>query len=156
MLKITICSIGQKMTKWVDEASKELSKRLDKKIQIEWIELPLIKRTTDNKLSQIIEKEYESFLNAIPPKAYLIALDANGSNFNSEELANRMSTLQQHYSHWCIVIGGPEGLHPLLKKKAQEMWSLSPLTFPHPMVRLILLESIYRSWCIQHNHPYHK
>lgn len=156
MLKITICSIGQKMPKWVDDASKELSKRLDKKIQIEWIELPLIRRTTDNQLAQVIEKEYQSFLNVIPPKAYLIALDANGDSFHSEGLASRMSFLQNLHSHWCIVIGGPEGLHPLLKEKAKEKWSLSPLTFPHPMVRLILLESLYRSWCILHNHPYHK
>lgn len=156
MQKITICAVGQKMPKWVNEASQELAKRLHQKMQLEWIELPLIKRSGIQQLSQILEKEYQLFLEAIPPKAHLISLDAKGKLYSSEQLANRMSELQQHTSHWCIIIGGPEGLHPELKAKAEESWSFSPLTFPHPLVRLILLESLYRSWCIQHNHPYHK
>ncbi|HBB53264.1 MAG TPA: 23S rRNA (pseudouridine(1915)-N(3))-methyltransferase RlmH [Legionellales bacterium] len=156
MLKITICCIGQKMPKWVDMAHTELSKRLERKIQVEWIEIPLIKRTASTHLSQILEKEYQLLLDSIPPKAHIICLDAKGKNYSSEGLADRMKELQQIHSHWCIVIGGPEGLHPALKEKASEMWSLSSLTFPHPLVRLILLESLYRSWCILNNHPYHK
>jgi len=156
MLKITICAIGQKMPGWVNEASSELKKRLIQKIQLEWVELPLIKRSHSQQSNQIFEKEYQSFLDAIPQKAYLIALDAEGQLFDSKQLAARMEELQTQHSHWCIIIGGPEGLHPNLLKKAQQKWSLSPLTFPHPMVRLILLECLYRSWCIQHNHPYHK
>jgi 23S rRNA (pseudouridine1915-N3)-methyltransferase len=156
MQKVTVCAVGQKMPKWVNEASQELAKRLHQKIQLEWIELPLLKRSTNQQLSQILEKELQLFLDAIPTKAHLITLDAQGKLFSSEKLAARMSELQQLSSHWCIVIGGPEGLHPQLKAKALESWSLSPLTFPHPLVRLILLESLYRSWCIQNNHPYHK
>jgi 23S rRNA (pseudouridine1915-N3)-methyltransferase len=156
MLKITICSIGQKMPKWVDEATKDLGKRLIQKIQVDWVELPLIKRTNPQQLNQIFEREYHTFLEHIPPRAYLIALDAQGKLFNSEQLASRMDDLQNLHSHLCIIIGGPEGLHPKLLKKAQEKWSLSPLTFPHPLVRIILMESLYRSWCIMNNHPYHK
>ena len=156
MLKITIVAIGQKMPKWVDEASLELMKRLDKKIQIEWIECPLIKRTSSQQLHQILEKEYHQMLDVIPSKAHMISLDAQGKSYSSEALAARMSCLLNRHSHWCILIGGPEGLHPALKVKAHESWSLSALTFPHTMVRLILLESLYRSWCILNNHPYHK
>jgi len=156
MLKITVVAIGQKMPKWVNEASLELMKRLDKKIAIEWIECPLIKRTNPQQLSQILEKEYQVMLDSIPSKAHIISLDASGKLYNSEDLADRMSNLLNTNSHWCILIGGPEGLHPQLKAKAHESWSLSKLTFPHPMVRLILLETIYRCWCILHNHPYHK
>ena len=156
MLKITVVAIGQKMPKWVDEASSELMKRLDRKIQIEWIECPLIKRTNPQHLSQILEKEYHQMLDCIPSKAHSISLDAKGKLYSSEDLAAKMSYLLNLHSHWCILIGGPEGLHPELKVKAHESWSLSKLTFPHPMVRLILLESLYRSWCILNNHPYHK
>ena len=156
MLKITVCSIGQKMPKWLNEATSEHLKRLEHKIQIDWIELPLIKRTTSSQLSQILEKEYHSIMSAIPDKTYIIALDAQGQTFSSEKLAAKMDDLQQLHSHWCIIIGGPEGLHPKLLKHAHEKWSLSPLTFTHPLVRLVLLESIFRSWCILNNHPYHK
>jgi 23S rRNA (pseudouridine1915-N3)-methyltransferase len=156
MLKITICSIGQKMPIWVNEATTELLKRFEHKIQIEWVELPLIKRTTPSQLDQILEKEYVNLLNTIPEKAYLIVLDANGKTFSSEQLSSKMSDLQQQYSHWCFIIGGPEGIHPKLKQIAKEKWSLSSLTFTHPLVRLILLESLFRSWCILNNHPYHK
>lgn len=156
MLKITICSIGQKMPNWLNEASKEFLKRLEHKIHIDWIELPLIKRTTSSQLSQILEKEYHSLLQAIPEKSYIIALDAKGTSFSSEKIAQKMSELQTVYSHWCIVIGGPEGIHPKLLQMANEKWSLSPLTFTHPLVRFILLETLFRSWCIQNNHPYHK
>jgi len=156
MLKITVCSIGQKMPAWVNQASIELLKRFEHKIQIEWIELPLIKRTTPQQLEQILEKEYLSLINVIPEKAYLIILDADGKQYSSEQFAKKMSDLQLTHSHWCFVIGGPEGIHPKLKSIAQEKWSLSPLTFTHPLVRLILLESLFRSWCILNNHPYHK
>ncbi len=156
MLKITVCSIGQKMPKWVEIASEDLLKRMERKIQLDWIEIPLIKRTGASQLSQILEKEYHLLLDSIPPKAHIICLDAKGKTFTSEGLAKRMDELQHIHSHWCLIIGGPEGLHPALKEKANEMWSLSSLTFPHPMVRLILLESLYRSWCILNNHPYHK
>lgn len=156
MLKITVCSIGQKMPKWLSEASSEHLKRLEHKIQMEWIELPLIKRTTHSQLTQILEKEYQSIVSTIPDKSYVIALDALGKSFSSEKLAEKMDELQHTHSHWCIIIGGPEGLHPKLLQVANEKWSLSPLTFTHPLVRLILLESLFRSWCILNNHPYHK
>lgn len=156
MLKITVVAVGQKMPKWVNDASHELMKRLDNKIQIEWIECPLIKRTNPQQLNQILEKEYHAMLDSIPTKAHIISLDAGGKLYNSEDLADKMSFLLNSHSHWCFLIGGPEGLHPELKAKAHESWSLSKLTFPHPMVRLLLLESLYRSWCILHHHPYHK
>lgn len=156
MLKITVCALGHKMPQWIDTGCAELAKRLERKIQVEWIELPLLKRTDAQQLNQILEKEYQMMLDSIPTKAHIICLDAKGKNLSSEGLAQRMDELQHHHSHWCILIGGPEGLHPNLKNKCHEMWSLSALTFPHPMVRLILLESLYRSWCILNNHPYHK
>lgn len=156
MLKISICSIGQKMPKWVEVGSAELSKRLENKIMLNWQELPLIKRSHENQLTQILAKESQAMLDSIPNKAHIITLDASGKIFTSESLAERMSELIQVHSNWCILIGGPEGLHSDVKQRAHESWSLSKLTFPHPMVRLILLESLYRSWCILHNHPYHK
>ena len=156
MLKITVCSFGQKMPSWVNQATQELQKRLIGKIQLEWLDLPLIKRSNNQALNQVLEKEYQILTANIPPKAYLIALDPEGHSFSSPDLATKIAHISNINSHLCLVIGGPEGLHPKLKAMAEEKWSLSPLTFSHPLVRLVILESLFRTWCIMNNHPFHK
>lgn len=144
------------MPLWLNQACQELQKRLVGKFQVEWIDLPLCKRSTTQSLNQVLEKEYQMLVANIPPKAYLVALDPQGSLFSSEEMATKVNHISQHHSHLCLVIGGPEGLHSKIKTLAQEKWSLSPLTFSHPLVRLVILESLFRTWCIMNNHPFHK
>jgi 23S rRNA (pseudouridine1915-N3)-methyltransferase len=118
--------------------------------------MPLIKRGKSSDVTRILEKEMLNMRAAIPNQSYLIALDKSGRMFSSEQLATQLEQLQQKTSHLCFLIGGPEGISAELLRACHERWSLSTLTFPHTIARIILLEALYRSWSILQNHPYHK
>lgn len=156
MLKITIITLGNKMPGWVNEGSNEYAKRLNDGVQLKIIEIPLIRRSKSSDLSRILERESAFIRDALPNNARIIALEIEGKTFSSEELALKISQLQQTSSHLCFIIGGPEGLSQEILKLCDERWSLSKLTLPHPLVRIILLETLYRAWSIINNHPYHK
>ncbi len=156
MLKITLITMGNKMPNWVNDGSLEYIKRLQDNINLKLVEIPLLKRNNAGDLPRILEKESQLLKDALPSNARLIALAINGKSFSSEELAFKLSQLQHLSSHLCFIIGGPEGLTGDILNRCHEQWSLSKLTLPHPLVRIILLESLYRAWSINHNHPYHK
>lgn len=156
MLKITLITIGNKMPAWVDQALKEYSKRLQDGISVTIIEIPLMRRGKSSDITRIMEKEMTMMRAAIPNNSRLIALDVTGESFTSEQLAGKIARLQQVASHLCFLIGGPEGLSAELIKQSDERWSLSMLTLPHTLVRVTLLEALYRAWSILQNHPYHK
>lgn len=156
MFKITIISISNKLPIWVEQAVKEFSKRLQEYASLFMIEIPLTRRGKTTDLSRILEKEMQLISAAIPSSARVIALDLKGSSFTSEQLADRIDRLQHITNHICFIIGGPEGISPPLLSRCDEHWSLSMLTFPHTLVRIFLLEALYRAWSILNNHPYHK
>ena len=156
MLKITLITIGNKMPAWVDQAVKEYAKRMQDGISLTIIEIPLMRRGKSSDIIRIMEKEMTMMRAAIPNNSRLIALDVTGESFTSEQLAGKIARLQQVASHLCFLIGGPEGLSAELIKQSDERWSLSMLTLPHTLVRVTLLEALYRAWSILQNHPYHK
>ncbi|MDX1836803.1 23S rRNA (pseudouridine(1915)-N(3))-methyltransferase RlmH [Legionella taurinensis] len=156
MLKMTVIACGSKMPSWVNEATKEYSKRLQEFVSLSLVEIPLTKRTKSSDLARIMDKEAQLIHGAIPPGARVIALAIEGDSFDSERLAVKLNLLQQNHSHVCFIIGGPEGLSPATLALSQERWSLSRLTLPHPLVRILLLETMYRAFAINNNHPYHK
>ncbi|KTD00815.1 rRNA large subunit methyltransferase [Fluoribacter gormanii] len=144
------------MPDWVTQGSNEYAKRLNDGVQLKITEIPLIRRSKSSDLSRVLEKESVLIKEALPNNARIIALEIEGKSFSSEELACKISQLQQISSHLCFIIGGPEGLSQEILKLCDERWSLSKLTLPHPLVRIILLEALYRAWSIINNHPYHK
>ncbi len=156
MLEITLIAMGDKMPAWVVTATHEFSKRLKEAFKFNLIEIPLLRRTHASHLSHILEKEANKLHQTLPKGAYLIALDAKGKSFTSEALATQLEKLQHITGHICFVIGGPEGLPHSLLSESKLRLSLSELTLPHPIARIVLLEALYRSWSIQNNHPYHK
>jgi 23S rRNA (pseudouridine1915-N3)-methyltransferase len=156
MFKITLIACGNKMPGWVTEAVLEFSKRIQEYAQLHLLEIPLLKRGKTSDLSRILDKEAALISTAIPSGARVIALDIEGESFSSEILAQKLQQLQQITSQACFIIGGPEGLAKIILQKSHERWSLSKLTLPHPLVRVVLLEALYRAWSILHNHPYHK
>ena len=156
MLKITVITLGNKMPDWVIKGSNDYIKRFKDGIQLKVIEIPLISRSKSSDLSRIMEKESAMIREALPNGARIIALDIEGKSFSSEDLAIKIIQLQQISSHFCFIIGGPEGLSSEILHLSDERWSLSKLTLPHPLVRIILLETLYRAWTIINNHPYHK
>ena len=102
------------------------------------------------------EKEYKKALSIIKPDSVLIALDENGQNYTSMQFSKNIIKWKENFSNLYFLIGGPDGLTDDVKNNAHEIVSLSKLTFPHLLARVILVEQIYRSICIMNNHPYHR
>ena len=102
------------------------------------------------------EKEYKKALSIIKPDSILIALDENGQNYTSMQFSKNIIKWKENFSNLYFLIGGPDGLTDDVKNNAHEIVSLSKLTFPHLLARVILVEQIYRSICIMNNHPYHR
>lgn len=160
-MKITIICVGKLKEKYWKDGILEYTKRLTRyTTQMKIIELP-DEKTPDNASIKdeelILEKEGEQILKNIPQDGYVITLAIKGKNLTSEELSkvieNKMITGN---SHIVFIIGGSLGLSESVYKKSHMQWSLSNLTFPHQMVRVMLVEQIYRAFRIMKNEPYHK
>jgi len=156
MLKITIVAMGHKMPRWVLDATDDYLKRLTDGISVSIIEIPLLKRNKGTSLHKILDQEHLLMQSKIPQHARVIALDKSGNMPSSEGLADKIKHLMSCSSHLCYLIGGPEGIHPTLLEQCHERWSLSALTFPHTIARIVVIETLYRAWSILNNHPYHK
>ena len=120
------------------------------------VEIPAYKRTIKADIKRLILKEGEQVCAAIPRDDYIIALTERGRLWNTQELGVQLSMWRQMRQNLSLLIGGPEGLAQECLDKAQFQWSLSPLTWPHPLVRVMIAEQIYRAWTIVANHPYHR
>lgn len=144
------------MPDWVGLASDDFSKRLPAEIKINSILLPLIKRGKNSDIPRIVRDESRKLLAAVPKDSTLVVLDVLGKPITTMKLSSMLESWLQQGQDVSIVIGGPDGLSEELLSKASLKLSLSALTFPHPLVRVILLEQIYRAWSILNNHPYHR
>lgn len=147
------------MPRWVQEGYNEYAKRLPRDLEPRLVELPLANRSKNKNTDAIKSSEGEQILAAVdnlPGSKRLIALDVLGKKLSTELLSEKMAGWQMDGLNPCLVIGGPDGLSPACLKQADEKWSLSGLTLPHPLVRVVLIEQLYRAWSILQNHPYHK
>lgn len=159
-MKITIITVGKVKEKYLKEAISEYSKRLSKYCKLEILEVA-DEKTPDNASEilqmQIRDREGERILKRIKEDAYVIALAIDGVMLDSEELAVKMNRLGVGgTSHITFVIGGSIGLGTEVMKRADYKLSFSKMTFPHQLMRVILLEQVYRSYRINSNQPYHK
>lgn len=153
---IRILAIGAKMPAWVEAGFQDYAKRFTSSYQLELWEIPAEKRTKNSDIARLIEREGEKLLAAVKPNHRVIALDVKGHAWSTEQLAQQLKQWQTHGRPVDLLIGGPDGLSTACLKKAELRWSLSPLTLPHPLVRIILAEQIYRAVSILQNHPYHR
>lgn len=155
-MKIQLIAVGTKMPKWITTAFDDYSSRFPKDMPFELIEIPAGKRTKNADIARILEKEGELMLASCGKGNRIITLDIPGKPLTTEELAQQLEKWKSDGRDVSLLIGGPEGLSPACKLAAHQSWSLSPLTLPHPLVRVIVAESIYRGWSITTNHPYHR
>ncbi|EKO3989226.1 23S rRNA (pseudouridine(1915)-N(3))-methyltransferase RlmH, partial [Vibrio fluvialis] len=114
------------------------------------------KRGKNADIARILQKEGEAMLAAVPKGNRIVTLDIPGKRWDTEQLAAQLESWKMDARDVSILIGGPEGLAPACKAAAEQSWSLSPLTLPHPLVRVVMAESLYRAWSITANHPYHR
>ncbi len=138
------------MPQWVSSAYEEYTQRLKSSMRVDLEELPQAKDKARAKTDE------QARLLARVGDDYLVALDEHGKSLTTVALSRWLAERLQDGRNLCFVIGGPDGLGPDLLKKASLRWSLSGLTFPHAMVRVILAEQLYRAHSVLHNHPYHR
>lgn len=145
------------MPAWVEAGYQEYAKRLPRDVKVELQELPLGQRSKNNPdIARAIAQEGERMLGAIPQGDRVVALEVQGKNWSTEQLAERMRDWQMQGDNCTLLIGGPDGLARNCVARANEKWSLSGLTLPHPLVRIVLIEQLYRASTILSGHPYHK
>ena len=159
-MKITLITVGKIKEKYFTDAIVEYTKRLSRYCKLEIIEVA-DEKTPDGASealeNQIKEKEGERILSKIPDSAYVVALAIDGKQLSSEELADKMEKWNVGgISHLVFIIGGSLGLTPKVLNRADFKLSFSKMTFPHQLMRVVLLEQIYRSFRIRNNEPYHK
>ena len=150
-----VLAIGTRMPQWVSDGADDYVKRLPREASIEWVELPASKRVRDTAESRMLE-EATAIERRLKPQELMVVLDVEGKVISTEAIAETLATWQGDGSKIAFVIGGPDGLHPSLKAKASARWSLGRITLPHPLVRVILAEQLYRAWSINAGHPYHR
>jgi 23S rRNA (pseudouridine1915-N3)-methyltransferase len=144
------------MPAWIEEGVAEYRKRLPAEIQLEIKELPLPKRGKNTDIRRAISQEGEAMTAAISAGDRVIALDVLGKAVSTESLAQSLTNWQMEGDNISILVGGPDGLSPSCLALAKQKWSLSAMTLPHPLVRVIFAEQLYRAWTINTNHPYHR
>ena len=155
-MRIQLLAVGQKMPKWVEQGYQEYAHRMPAEAKLELKEITPGKRGKNADIKRIVDEEGLRLKAAIPKSAHIVVLDVKGKTYNTEQLAQRMDDWMHGGQDVCLLVGGPEGLSAECRALADEKWSLSALTFPHPLVRVILAEQLYRAWSVLRNHPYHR
>lgn len=156
-MRIQIIAVGKKMPSWVTAGYEEYSKRLPNEFKITLTEISPAKRSsTRPDIARIVEEEGIQILKYLPSHTKIIALDVIGERWSTEQLANQLSRWEADTPQLSFIIGGADGLSHTCLNQAHHRWSLSPLTFPHPLVRIILIEQLYRAVSFMRNHPYHR
>lgn len=155
-MKIQLICVGTKMPDWVEAGVAEYRKRLPRDFELGITEIALAARGKNADVGKAMAKEGEACLRAVGKGDYVVALDVRGKTLDTEQLAAQLRLLRDGGRNLSLLVGGPDGLASDCLAAADARWSLSPLTFPHPIVRVILAEQLYRSWSILTNHPYHR
>lgn len=155
-MQIHLIAIGTKMPSWVSEGFLEYSKRLPNECCLNLIEIAASARGKNADIARAVRDEGQRMLKAIPKRCRVIALEVDGKSHSTESLARSLTAWLDSGQDVAILIGGPEGLSDECRAVAHRKWSLSKLTLPHPVVRIVVAEALYRAWSLLNNHPYHR
>jgi 23S rRNA (pseudouridine1915-N3)-methyltransferase len=155
-MKVHLIAVGKKMPEWINAGYAEFSKRMPPEFQINLIEITPSVRNKTTAIEKNIKEESERIKSALPANSKLIVLDEKGKNFSSIDLSKKMEGWLPMGQDISLVIGGADGIDPEIKQQADEKWSLSSLTLPHALVRVVVAEQLYRAWSILKGHPYHR
>ncbi|HWQ94784.1 MAG TPA: 23S rRNA (pseudouridine(1915)-N(3))-methyltransferase RlmH [Gammaproteobacteria bacterium] len=155
-MRIHLIAVGERMPDWVKSGYDEYAKRLPRECHLQLLEIPAGKRGKGANLARAIREEGERMLAALPKEAHVIALDMRGNQWDTPQLAQQLKDWLQDGHDVALLTGGPDGLAESCLKRADRLWSLSKLTLPHPLVRIVVAEQVYRAWSLLKGHPYHR
>ena len=155
-MRIRIVAVGQKPPKWVKDAVDDYNHRFPPEVKLTWHEVKAATRGASQIPAKWMQIEAQAIEQVLPPRCHIVALDEHGDDLTTRGLAHRMERWRGSGVETAIIIGGPDGLDASIKQKAAETIRLSSLTLPHAMVRVLLIEQLFRGWSVMHNHPYHR
>lgn len=155
-MRVRLIAVGERMPAWVEAGFKEYAKRLRGELSLSLHEVRAARRGRDADVQRWKTEEAQRLRAACAPGALRIALDERGACPSTADLAARMGDWFREGREINLLVGGPDGLDAGLVAEADWCWSLSPLTFPHPLVRVILAEQLYRAFSLLKGHPYHR
>ena len=155
-MKFHLIAVGQRIPDWIERGYREFARRLPAEHRLTLTEIAAGRRHKGSDTRRLIEREGKQMSAVIAKDSIVIALDVKGRQWSTEQLAERFAAWQQEGRDITFLVGGPDGLAPDCLARAQHTWSLSHLTFPHALVRILIAEQLYRAWSICNEHPYHR
>ena len=155
-MQIHLVAVGNRMPDWVTAGYQEYAKRLPRECELVLREIAPGKRGKNADIDRIRTEEGERILATLSRDDHVVALEVGGKDWSTETLADNLRQWQQNARRVALLVGGPDGLADGCRKRANQLWSLSRLTLPHPIVRVVLAEQIYRAWSLLNHHPYHR
>ena len=155
-MRLRLICVGQKMPDWVSAGFSDYARRMPPELPLELVEIPMAHRGKNPDISRLVQKESDAILAATAPGDRVVALEVGGRAWSTETLAEQLESWRLDARNVNLMVGGPEGLAEEVAARSDQRWSLSPLTLPHPLVRILLAEQLYRAWTILNRHPYHK
>ncbi len=155
-MKVTLIAVGRKMPSWVGQGFSEYARRMPRECSLNLIEIEAEKRGRSGSPQRWKEQEGRRILAAIPKGDLVITLDVKGASWSTEKLSQQMERWLRDGAGVSLLVGGADGLSQQCLQQAQQSWSLSNLTLPHPLVRVVVAEQLYRGWTVVNKHPYHR
>jgi 23S rRNA (pseudouridine1915-N3)-methyltransferase len=155
-MNIHFICVGNRMPQWVQEGYGEYAKRMPPECGLRLVEIAPGRRGKGADIQRAIREEGERMLAAIPRDCRVLALDVKGKSWSTEQLAKQLNGWMGEGRDLALLVGGPEGLAESCLQRADGRWSLSSLTLPHPLVRVVVSEQLYRAWSVLRGHPYHR
>lgn len=155
-MHIRLLAVGDRQPSWVDNAFGIYSERYPREWRFRLDTIATVRRNKSNQSRQAMARESEQILARLASTEQVVLLDEGGKQLTSASLAARLTEWQRDGNDLCFVIGGPDGVSDACRERADFTWSLSQLTLPHGMVRVLFAEQLYRAWSLQAGHPYHR
>jgi 23S rRNA (pseudouridine1915-N3)-methyltransferase len=155
-MKCRLIAAGTRLPDWVNAGFREYQLRLRAPLALELVEIPIAKRRAGENPETAVAREGASMLAALGPKDYVVTLEVSAPSMTTPELGVWLAGRLREAKPLAMLIGGPDGLAPLCRERADQSWSLSPLTLPHALARVVVAEQIYRAMSLNAGHPYHR
>lgn len=155
-MRIRVVAVGTRLPDWQQQGFREYARRLPRECAMELVEIAAATRGKNTPVAKAIEKESDAILAALGRNDYVVALDRPGTQYATEDLAGLLETWLGQGRDVAMLIGGADGLSDACRTRADLRWSLSHLTLPHGLVRVLVAEQVYRAWSILRGHPYHR
>lgn len=155
-MRIQLIAAGTRRPAWEREGFETYAKRMPRECALSLVEIAVAKRGANADIARLRSREGEHMLAKVAKNARIITLDEKGRSFTTAKLAEQLSHWLGSGQDLALLIGGPDGLAPACHDAAQMSWSLSPLTLPHGLARVVVAEQLYRAWTVTTGHPYHR